>query len=208
MFSHHFTIDKTGTLTRNHLRLEGFVSETIQFESLHIINRHLMLQNPDHSFRKILWTWLLSVNYFQRDVNELCLDPLDKAVLHSVTKMGFLTVVKQFESEMKNLVYVGQVLFDAKHKFATVSYKMGNMFLTVFRGAPELLLNASGTYLSGSSEKVMNSDKKNEFLAVMNEMASGGYRILSVAWAKVVDISNPNEMLENHQLCFCGVRIL
>ena len=99
--------------------------------------------------------------------------------------------------------------FDRHRKRKTTIHDIGDKYLIISSGAPELLLDISAKVIDRNNMiKPTNKELRNKLRQTIDNMASQGYRVLGVAFKEVTkeklkDINNPSSAENN--LCFAAL---
>lgn len=171
--------DKTGTLTMSQMTAragwfadgrftvtgEGYTSKgEIRTEGTAM---------PD--MRAFLVPMALCTDSRVRD-GELIGDPTEGALWVLAQKAGLDPALEQEEQPR-----IAEIPFDSAHKFMATFHYAGEMVEMLIKGAPDVLLARSATYLTVSGEIALTAEKRQAIEAENEHLASQALRVLAIA---------------------------
>ncbi len=187
--------DKTGTLTLNRMTLEEIYvdGELIQGEE------KLLNLNSNHS--TLMTAMALSNDASTGNEGKIIGDPTEIALFEAADRAGY----NKMELE-KEFPRSEEIPFDSDRKCMTTFHQMSPShplvqrgiwkFVSFTKGAPESILDKSGSILSdGANIKEMNESTYEEIKSANMRMANDGLRTIAVAmrlWEKLPDEMTPD----------------
>ncbi|HSI69338.1 MAG TPA: cation-transporting P-type ATPase [Gillisia sp.] len=199
--------DKTGTLTKNEMTAKTVVTSekkyTIEgtgYEPVGdiLLNEQKLKVEDDPVFSKFMQC-LRACNNSEINKNkdghyEITGAPTEAALLSLSLKAGF----EDFKPER-----LDNIPFESDHKFTATLNKVDNEKMIFMTGAPEKVLEKCSLQLTDDGPKEV--DKK-YWLDKMDEVASGGQRILGAAFRKAPEETTQiNLPLEEPEFIFLGI---
>ncbi|MBO5486286.1 MAG: HAD-IC family P-type ATPase, partial [Eubacterium sp.] len=130
----------------------------------------------------------------------LCNDntgPMEKALVQYAASHGI-----NFETEQKITPRIFELPFDSSRKKMTTLHNDGAQFLSVTKGAPEILLANASQYTEGGVLHPMTPAKRKEFQKKAEEYAARALRVLAVSY-RISPVAHKNESLEK-EFIFAG----
>lgn len=130
----------------------------------------------------------------------LCNDntgPMEEALVQFAGKHGV-----NFDTEQKITPRIFELPFDSGRKMMTTLHNSSNGFLSVTKGAPEILLADSMQYEENGILHPMTSSKRKEFLKTAEQYASCALRVLAIGYRRF-PIAHKDESLEK-EIVFAG----
>lgn len=130
----------------------------------------------------------------------LCNDktgPMEEALVSFASSQGI-----SYESENTIAPRIFELPFDSRRKQMTTLHNTAKGFLSITKGAPEILLSNATQYYDNGQCRPMTRDKRAEFLAKAEEFASEALRVLAVAY-RLSDTAHKSNALEQN-LIFVG----
>ncbi len=182
--------DKTGTLTKNSMRLEAMYCDGA-------IHKKVIDNGSD------VWGWVARALLLNNDVNEnhegrLRGDPTEVAIYEAVQQAGYKKAL--FLSQLPR---IDEVPFDADRKRMTTIHQKNDAYISFTKGAAESLVDICENVLTSGGLQVLN---KSEIQQQIQQMASQGYRVLGVAyrnWSRQPHALNANQV--ESDLTFLGL---
>lgn len=176
--------DKTGTLTQNKMTV---TKAYVAGESLYNLEDALENQNVKGM-----------LDYFTLSSDaEVRIEDGEQILMGDPTETSLVVASLAFNQTKKDLLekytYVNEISFDSTRKLMTVVYEVDGKFLSITKGAPDVVLNLS-------------NNKEDAYFEVNNDMASQALRVLAVAykWLDEKPTEVSPELLENN-LTFVGL---
>lgn len=163
--------DKTGTLTMNKMKARTAI---LAGEEVQIEEGHEMSINKD-----FLLPMVLSSEASMRH-GELIGDPTETALLGLAVKSGI-----DPEREREKSPRIAEIPFDSEHKFMATFHHNGKFVEMFIKGAPDVLLNRSGHFLSGDEKRDLSPTEKETIEKSNRSLAEKGLRVLAVARLRI-----------------------
>jgi Ca2+-transporting ATPase len=189
--------DKTGTLTQNKMTVKKIY-----------INDGLMdadRANADDEDFRLFAGSIMMCNDSRLDKKEdktkVIGDPTETALVEYGAKMGF----SMEETEKKN-PRVAELPFDSDRKLMTTIHWTDNGFISVTKGAPDVLIGRCSHVLAGGAVRPLTDDDTAAIGRANKEMADNALRVLAVAYKyldSVPEILTPESI--EIQLIFTGL---
>lgn len=130
----------------------------------------------------------------------LCNDktgPMEEALVSFAASQGV-----DFDSENTIAPRIFELPFDSRRKQMTTLHNTAKGFLSVTKGAPEILLANAAQYYDNGQCRQMTREIRAEFLAKAEEFASDALRVLAVGY-RLSDTAHKSAALEK-ELIFAG----
>ncbi len=125
-------------------------------------------------------------------------DPMEAALVVFGTKAGIDHV------KLRNTMQrIKEIPFSSERKMMSVIIRAKNKYIVYSKGAPEVIMSRSKYILRNNYLKSIDENDANEIIAVSEEMASKGLRVLGYAY-KIVDEIPSDEEAEK-DLVFIGL---
>lgn len=163
--------DKTGTLTRGKLEVVGFVGGSLREYSseLSLVDTKI--------YDKVKMCCLFNNSSSYSGDSIIGGNITDRAVL------GF------FSNNFRDIKKISNVPFDSKSKYSSTYVDDSGIKYNLVKGAPEVILDKCNRYYSdmGDIRSFYNKSKINE---VINLKASGGIRVLALAYSNINSLDN------------------
>lgn len=154
--------DKTGTLTQNRM----------QVTQLSAIGREESAEK-----KQLLLTLFALCNDAEKKAGNILAEPTEKALAEAAEADGiFLEVLRQ------ELPRIGEVPFSSERKLMTTLHRNGNDWISVTKGAPEVLFERCSHCLDGAGRAAFDSRRKSEACLKNGEMAAQALRVVAVAF--------------------------
>ena len=154
--------DKTGTLTEGKLRVKEIITPTN--ERIRKIS-----QREDSKYKKLL---------------TLCLKYCNEATYNGKEAIGSNSTDRAICSFIKNpscnATLLSRVPFDSSKKYSVAIASCENEVYTLFKGAPEKILNACRYYMNDNGEMIEISSCERYF-KLLRELSELSYRVIAVA---------------------------
>lgn len=190
--------DKTGTLTQNKLSLVEIIASDTSYYNGNFANLPPIYSNIVESF---FLEVLNNSNEYNQD-SILALDPLDQALFKGYNSIKFQSVTK------KELIQ--EFPFDSIRKSASVIWKQENTQYLGIKGAPDVILSKSTSYLHGSEPTQLNDTIRLELENKLDSLTTQGFRVIGFGYRKMdldTDRSNLSEEEVEKDLTFLGFLI-
>ena len=161
--------DKTGTLTQNRMKVTKLaaVGDDLQ---------------KNEEKRRFLLTLFALCNDARREGTRIIAEPTEKALAEAAEEGG--VSLKALWREMPR---VGEVPFSSERKRMTTVHKSGDKWISVTKGAPDVLLEKCSRCLAGNGVAPFDNRRKSEVRLKNGEMAANALRVVAVAfreWAE------------------------
>lgn len=96
---------------------------------------------------------------------------------------------------------VNDIPFDSTRKMMTTIHKDGNEYISITKGAPDILLKKCTKYFDGNSELTLSSNIIEKIEQNNNQMAGRALRVIAVAYKK----TNTQANIQEEDLVFVGL---
>jgi Ca2+-transporting ATPase len=118
-------------------------------------------------------------------------DPTEGAlvVLAQKAGLGQGTLTQQFPR-------IGEVPFSSERKRMTTIHRFPSSQIALMKGAPEVVLEASGSFARGGKEESLTPQVRERMLDVAHEMAGDALRVLGLAYRNLPDEEGWDESVE------------
>ncbi|WP_337498366.1 cation-translocating P-type ATPase [Anaerotignum faecicola] len=156
--------DKTGTLTQNRMKVTRLAA----------IGKGL---EQDEEKRRFILTLFTLCNDVKRQGTKIIGEPTEKA-LAEVAEEGGVSL-KGLWAEMPR---IGEVPFSSERKLMTTVHRSGEKWISVTKGAPDVLLEKCTRCLDGGRQAVLDGRRKSEARLKNGEMAANALRVVAVAF--------------------------
>ncbi len=173
--------DKTGTLTRNKMKVVSIYPEELK--------------------EKILtYSSLCNDSYLNSD-GEIIGEPTENALIAAALGYGI-----DKNKIIQKMNKVGEIPFDSERKLMTTIHNMGNSkYIVITKGAPDILIGKCTKYQNDDSILPITSEVKNRLLRKNRQMAGSALRVLGVAYKIIGYIQkNPDTEQTENNLIFVG----
>lgn len=153
--------DKTGTLTEGDLKVKHIISPSGEkYSKLNSVN--------NEEYKKYL---------------TLCMKFCNDATYTGKRAIGSNSTDRAICAFVKDPPYKAQIIdklpFDSAKKYSSATVAFGNEKYTLFKGAPEKILNACDEYIDENG-KLRKMEKKEGYLKLLKELASLSYRVVAL----------------------------
>lgn len=189
--------DKTGTLTKNRMTVKKvYVNEKLTDADRADIN------SPD--FRLFAEAILVcNDSRLERKENETIFigDPTETALVDYGIIMGFHP-----EDTGRKYPRVAEIPFDSGRKLMTTVHRTGSGYISVTKGAPDVLAGRCTHILANGETRALNDADRAAIAAANREMANQALRVLAVACRMLESIpENINPAALENDLVFIGL---
>ena len=180
--------DKTGTLTQNRMKVTKLAA----------IGRDLQ---KNEEKRRFLLTLFALCNDAKREGTRILAEPTEKALAEAAEEGG--VSLKALWQEMPRM---GEVPFSSERKLMTTVHPSGGKWISVTKGAPEVLFEKCSRCLEGQGQVPFDNRRKSEARLKNGEMAAAALRVVAVAFREWEEepLFFTAEALE-HDLTFAGM---
>ena len=190
--------DKTGTLTRNEMRVAKIWLEGKNYA---VHDDSLQLINP--SFGKLLTTGIICNNaglVFKHNhgAYDVLGDTTEGALLLLASDKGLIT-----EQVKQGGTLLEEFAFDPALKMMTVVWKKDNKNSIFTKGAPETVLERSNSILSNNVVTIIDEAKRRKIEESFREFAKEGLRVIALAYKDIQHIPKSRQDAEK-DLIFIG----
>lgn len=176
--------DKTGTLTQNKMTV---VQSYLADENIADLEDQL----DNEKTKKMLDYFTLSSE------GEVRIEDGEEEAIGDPTETALVSASLKFDQSKEDLLseyeFVEEISFDSKRKMMTVIYKKDGKYLSITKGAPDVILTRS-------------NNAKKEYEEANNKMASNALRVLAVAYREFDSL--PQEITSDNvekDLSFVGL---
>lgn len=156
--------DKTGTLTQNRMKVT----------KLSAIGRDL---EKNEEKRRFILTLFSLCNDAGRKGTKIVGEPTEKALAEAAEEGG--VSLKALWQEMPRC---GGVPFSSERKLMTTVHPSGNKWISVTKGAPDILFEKCTRCLDGTGQAPFDGRRKSEARMKNGEMAANALRVVAVAF--------------------------
>jgi Ca2+-transporting ATPase len=184
--------DKTGTLTRNEMRMAVIHADGKDFSQPGDgIDQHPVLQRLSHAMA-------LCTNITMESNRQVGGDPTEVALYLAALEAGY----DKFDLE-KTLPRLFELPFHADRRSMTTLNQAEGLVVAFSKGAPEAILTLCKDQLTSQGEVELDRDA---VLEQSNELANQGYRVLAIAMRKFPSLPSDTraEAIET-ELTFLGL---
>ena len=178
--------DKTGTLTQNKMtvtKIKNAFGDVNEDTRRMILKFGMMCTDVDE-------------RYEDGKINVIG-EPTETAIVNAGFKYGFTK--KQVYDEMER---VADIPFDSKRKMMSTIHRLGNKYIVITKGAPDVLLKRCDNYYNNGKMEPIYS-KKESIERQNDSMAQEALRVIAVAYKEVQSIPDESNIEEN--LTFMGL---
>ena len=179
--------DKTGTLTQNKMQVVQIADYA-----------HTDTSQP--AVREMIQHLFALCNDCNVAEGTLTGEPTEKALAESAASAGI-----DFAALRREMPRVGEIPFSSERKRMTTVHRTEDGWISVTKGAPDVLLERCVCCLDGTGQSVFDQKRKSMARMTNGEMAARALRVVAVAfrqWKQMPPISE--EMLER-DLVFAGM---
>lgn len=156
--------DKTGTLTQNRMKVTRLAA----------IGKGL---EQDEEKRRFILTLFTLCNDVKRQGTKIIGEPTEKALAEAAEEGG--VSLKGLWEEMPR---IGGVPFSSERKLMTTVHPSGGKWISVTKGAPDILFEKCAYCLDGGRQAVFDGRRKSEARLKNGEMAANALRVVAVAF--------------------------
>ena len=156
--------DKTGTLTQNRMKVTRLAA----------IGKGL---EQDEEKRRFILTLFTLCNDVKRQGTKIIGEPTEKALAEAAEEGG--VSLKGLWEEMPR---IGEVPFSSERKLMTTVHPSGGKWISVTKGAPDILFEKCAYCLDGGRQAVFDGRRKSEARLKNGEMAANALRVVAVAF--------------------------
>jgi Ca2+-transporting ATPase len=163
--------DKTGTLTRNEIRVQEVALEADQTTKLSELT--------DDRRLRLFFELAILCNDARMTVNGWRGDPTEIALLMSGSDVADPDQVRT------KWPRVDEIPFDSTRKRMTTLHRSGHRYLVVAKGAPEVVVPECTEVQTADSRRALDPEIAQSWLRGAEEMAKRGLRTLSLAYREI-----------------------
>ncbi|MBQ3569032.1 MAG: cation-translocating P-type ATPase, partial [Anaerotignum sp.] len=156
--------DKTGTLTQNRMKVTKLESAGNDMD-----------RNEEK--RRFILTLFALCSDARREGTRILAEPTEKALTEAAEEGG--VSLKRLWEEMPR---IGEVPFTSERKRMTTVHKCGDRWLSVTKGAPDVLFEKCSRCLDGAGQAPFDSRRKSELRLKNGKMAAEALRVVAVAF--------------------------
>ncbi len=179
--------DKTGTLTQNKMQVVCIADyrekDTRQAEICDTI-QHLFALCNDCNVSE----------------GRLTGEPTEAALAENAAQSGI-----DFAALRKEMPRVGEIPFSSERKRMTTLHHTADGWISVTKGAPDVLLERCSYCLEGSGQVAFDHRRKSQARMVNGEMAGNALRVVAVAFRQWAEKPNITEEVLEQGLIFAGM---
>lgn len=154
--------DKTGTLTQNRMKVQRLAA---------------IGQPLEEEKRRFLLTLFTLCNDARRKGTKILGEPTEKALAEAAEEGGV-----SLKGIWQELPRVGEIPFSSERKLMTTVHRNGAGWLSVTKGAPDVLFEKCTRCLDGKGQAPFDSRRKREANLKNGEMAARALRVVAVAF--------------------------
>ena len=173
--------DKTGTLTQN--KMQVVKNYTTGRTSKYLIELACMCTDCE-----------VTVENGKSKVQG---EPTEVAILEAAISQNI-----QKQELYQNMPRVSDIPFDSNRKMMTTIHKIGNKYISITKGAPDVLLENCKFYDNGEQKIILDDKKKSQIIQNNENMAEHALRVIAVGY-RILESENTNN-IEN-DLIFVGL---
>lgn len=179
--------DKTGTLTQNRMQVTTWTDYS-----------HREPKNED--LRETVANLFALCNDCNVSDGNLQGEPTEKALGEYVQSMGI-----DFAALRRDMPRVGEIPFSSARKRMTTLHKTEDGWISVTKGAPDILLEKCTFCMEGSGQVPFDSRRKSMARMVNGEMAAQALRVVAVAFRQWSEKPPLTEEALERNLVFAGM---
>ena len=198
--------DKTGTLTSEELTVKKITTSSKAYDvsgNGFDINGNVLYGNKkikfDDNINKQdmeLFMILKTANICNNaDIKEKIGDPTELALMYASAKAGVIN--------SGNEKRIAEFPFNSERKMMSVIVQENNNKNVYAKGAPETILQLSYNYFENGRIVFMTSEKRQQLMRQYETLASGGYRVIALAF-KPFSAYKPKQEIAEQKLVFLG----
>lgn len=179
--------DKTGTLTQNRMQVTTWTDYS-----------HRETKNED--LRETVANLFALCNDCNVSDGNLQGEPTEKALGEYAQSMGI-----DFAALRRDMPRVGEIPFSSARKRMTTLHKTEDGWISVTKGAPDILLEKCTFCMEGSGQVPFDSRRKSMARMVNGEMAAQALRVVAVAFRQWAEKPPLTEETLEQNLVFAGM---
>ena len=179
--------DKTGTLTQNRMQVTTWTDYS-----------HREPKNED--LRETVANLFALCNYCNVSDGNLQGEPTEKALGEYAQSMGI-----DFAALRRDMPRVGEIPFSSARKRMTTLHKTEDGWISVTKGAPDILLEKCAFCMEGSGQVPFDDRRKSMARMVNGEMAAQALRVVAVAFRQWSEKPPLTEEALERNLVFAGM---
>lgn len=179
--------DKTGTLTQNRMQVTTWTDYS-----------HREPKNED--LRETVANLFALCNDCNVSDGNLQGEPTEKALGEYAQSMGI-----DFAALRRDMPRVGEIPFSSARKRMTTLHKTEDGWISVTKGAPDILLEKCAFCMEGSGQVAFDSRRKSMARMVNGEMAAQALRVVAVAFRQWEEKPPLTEEALERNLVFAGM---
>ena len=180
--------DKTGTLTQNRMKVTKLAALGNDLEK-------------NEEKRRFILTLFALCNDARREGTRIMAEPTEKALAEAAEEGGV-----SLNGIWREMPRTGEVPFSSERKLMTTVHQSGEKWISVTKGAPDVLLEKCNRCLEGAGQTFFDGRRKSEIRLKNGEMAANALRVVAVAFREweAEPLFFTAEALE-HDLTFAGM---
>lgn len=179
--------DKTGTLTQNRMQVTTWTDYS-----------HREPKNED--LRETVANLFALCNDCNVSDGNLQGEPTEKALAEYAQSMGI-----DFAALRRDMPRVGEIPFSSARKRMTTLHKTEDGWISITKGAPDILLEKCAFCMEGSGQVPFDSRRKSMARMVNGEMAAQALRVVAVAFRQWEEKPPLTEEALERNLVFAGM---
>lgn len=179
--------DKTGTLTQNKMQMVCLADYGTQ-------------ETKSEAIREMASYCFALCNDCNVSDGQLQGEPTEQALAEGAASMGI-----DFAALRKEMPRVGEIPFSSERKRMTTLHKTAEGWLSVTKGAPEVLLERCSYCLDGAGQAVWDERRKSQARMTNGEMAGRALRVVAVAFRQWEQKPPVQEDILENNLVFVGM---
>ena len=178
--------DKTGTLTQNRMKVTQLAA----------VGR----RKVEEEKQRFILTLFVLCNDARREGTRIVGEPTEKALAEAAEEGG--VSLKGIWAEMPRM---GEIPFSSERKLMTTVHRTAEgKWLSVTKGAPDVLIERCTRCLDGAGQTVFDGRRKSEIRMKNGEMAADALRVVAVAFREWEEKPKITEEMEQN-LVFAGL---
>ena len=174
----YFCIDKTGTITKNHMQLNDI------FIANKVIKK-LNLDNKDHQV-------MLAIMYLCNDTK--LSNVINNRIIGDPTEIALLEYIKNNKIKIDDFNKYKKIkskLFSSKDKYMYTIYQNNKEYLYYFKGAYDIMLSKCKYIYQNNKLVELTNENRTSILKALNNFSSKSLRVLGMSY-KIADNDNEN----------------
>ncbi|MGD9474847.1 MAG: cation-translocating P-type ATPase, partial [Eubacteriaceae bacterium] len=190
--------DKTGTLTQNKMTIEKIFADNLVTDVTDLTKESL---SPAQKL-------VVEIGLLCNDSN-IVTGSKGTQEIGDPTEVAMIALANKFDYQKANQEdkhpRIGELPFDSDRKLMTTVHKIGDVFYSFTKGAPDIILNRSSHVFSGENIAACAEEINEQLQTENNQLSDQAYRVIAYGYKKfdaMTEVTIDN--LEN-DLIFCGL---